>query len=153
MYKRQEADGVVGALHGHGRDLAGLLGREVFLTHMQDVCAGQRGNVGAVIDCEELAVFSGDLGEDLHGGNLVASVDFLVAQLDDVGAAFVTGVQELAQIAAGCARVGAEVQAGGGEEGAGGGNFKGNPASECPECQVGLPVTMLAQKEKSGFAQ
>lgn len=27
-----------------------------------------------------------------------------------------------------------------------GGNFKGNMASECSECQAGLPVTMTAQK-------
>ena len=63
-------------------------------------------------------MFSGDLGEDLHGGNLVASVDFLVAQLDDVGAAFVTGVEKFAQITAGCTRVGAEVEAGVGKQGA-----------------------------------
>ncbi|EUA28854.1 thiamine-phosphate pyrophosphorylase domain protein [Mycobacterium intracellulare] len=93
---------------------------------MQHVGARRAGDVGAVVDREQGAVPAGGVGQDLAGGQFLARLQRpepllagrpLVAQLDDVHAAGQGGVGELGQVAALAARVGAQIQPRGGQDG------------------------------------
>ena len=125
--RRAALVGVVGGAADHGPvadDVAGHLQRQVVLAQVQHVGAGRAGDVGAVVDREQRAVPAGRVGQDLERGQLVAGLQraeplltgrTLVAQLDDVDPAGQRGVGELGEVAALAARVGAQVQPGGGQ--------------------------------------
>jgi len=107
-------------------DLAGHARRQVALAQVQHIGAGRAGNIGAVVDREQGTVPAGRIGKGLAGGQLVACLERaeppltgrpLVAQLDDVDPAGQGGIDELGQVAALTARVGAQVQPGRGEAG------------------------------------
>jgi hypothetical protein len=91
---------------------------------VQHIGAGRAGDVGAVVDREQGAVPASRVGKDLAGGQLVARLERaeppftgrpLVAQLDDVDPTGQGGVDELGQVAALTARVGAQVRPRGGK--------------------------------------
>src|SRR5690625_6678822 len=77
----------------------GLSAGEVPLADVEDVGAGQEGYIGPVVDGEQLPVPLGCILEHLEGRDLGTGLEGLVAQLDDVDAAGVGGVEELGKIA------------------------------------------------------
>ncbi len=104
---------------------------------MQDVGAGGVGDVGAVVDGEELAVPGTGLGEDPQVVEFLGRLHALVAQLNDVHPGGQHGVQELREVALAPAGVGAEVEPGVGELGPGGG--PGDGVGHAVPPVIGLP--------------
>lgn len=88
---------------------------EVFLPEVEDRRAGDAGDVRAVVDRPQLPVPGCDLGKHVEDFELLAALDGLVAQLDDVDTAGVGGVDEVGEVALAGAGVGAEVELCGGE--------------------------------------
>ncbi len=110
---------------------------KVALTEVQDVGADGVGHVGTVVDREELAVPGAGVGEDFQVVQLLGRLHALVAQLHDVDATGQHGVQELREVALLLTRVGAEIEPGVGELGAGGACGGGVGHAEPPV--IGLP--------------
>src|SRR5699024_2562159 len=89
----------------------GLSAGEVPLADVEDGGAGQEGDIGPVVDGEQLPVPPGCILERLEGRDLGTGLEGLVAQLDDVDAAGVGGVKELGKIALSAPGIGARVEA------------------------------------------
>ena len=100
-------------------DLAGDGQWQVVLTEVQDGGAGGAGDVGPIVDCEQLAVALGGLGEHLEQAQLVGGLETLFTQLDDVDSGIENGVQKIGEITLPRTGIRAQVQAGGGELSAG----------------------------------
>ena len=98
-------------------DPAGPRDRQVVLTQVQHVRAGGQRDVGPVVDREQGVVAGAGVREHLQCGELglrlERTVAALVAQLHDVHAAGQRGVEELGEVPALGAGVGAQVEAGG----------------------------------------
>ena len=77
---------------------------------MQDVGVGGEGEVGAVVDRQQRPVAPRGPAQHREGGELVARLEALLAQLDDVDAAAQRRVGELGEIALRGAGVGAQVE-------------------------------------------
>lgn len=88
---------------------------QILLTEVQHRSLGDQGDVGAVVDRPELPVPGGDLGEDGQDFELLAALQGLVPQLDDVDASGERRVHEVGEVALTGAGVGAEVELRGGE--------------------------------------
>lgn len=104
---RGQAD-VRPGLHDVPRQLSG----KVLLPEMEHGSAGEGGDIGAVVDRPQRPVARRGLGEDLQKRQLLASLERLVPQLDDVDSAGEGGVDELGEVALTVAGVGAEVELG-----------------------------------------
>lgn len=78
---------------------------------MEDIGADEGGDVRAVVDREELPVRASRTSEDLQCCEFIGGADRLVAQLDDVDAAGVRGVEEALQISGAGASIRAQVEA------------------------------------------
>ncbi len=101
--------------HVVAEDPAGRRDGQVVLPEVQHVGAGGEGHVGAVVDGEQRAVPAAGVREDLQGGQLLARLHPLLAQLQQVHPAAQRGVGELGEVAALAAGVGADVEPGPGE--------------------------------------
>lgn len=91
-------------------DPARLRAGEVPLAEMQHGGAGGRRDVGAVVHRPEPAVPLGDLTEDAEELELLGGLEVLVAELDDVDATGVGGVDEGREVSAVAAGIGADVE-------------------------------------------
>src|SRR5699024_8723471 len=100
------AEDHIGPEHG-----AGLSAGEVPLADVEDIGSGQEGDIGAVVDGEQLPVPPGRLPENLDGRDLGPGLEALVAQLDDVDASGISGIEELGQITPSAPGIGAQVEA------------------------------------------
>ena len=101
--------------HARSDDPAGKTGGKVLLTEVQHGGAGDLCDVGAIVDGPEPAVTGGRVREDAQQIELLATLQRLVPQLDDVDAARERGIHEIGEVALTGSSVGAEVEARGGE--------------------------------------
>lgn len=116
-----------------GGQLSGVMGREseghvladdpararpgqIALAEVQDRGCRGGGDVGAIVDRPQPAVPLGDLAQDAEELELLSGFEPLVAQLDDVDPAREGGIDEVGEVSAVAAGVGAEVQLSVGEE-------------------------------------
>src|SRR3954462_2574582 len=93
-------------------DRAGGGDGQVALADVQHTGARRVGDVGPVVDREELAVPRAGVGEDLEVFQFLGRLHALVAQLHDVDAPGQDRVQELAKVTLALAGVRAEIDAG-----------------------------------------
>ena len=109
-------------------DFASHRRREVVLAQMQYLGAGCAGDVGTVVDRQQRTVPSGGIGQHLQRGELTACLQLaeaklagrsLVPQLDDVHPAGQGGVGKRCKILALAAGIGAQIQPGPEQPGAG----------------------------------
>jgi len=91
--------------------------RQVVLPEMQDRCPHRPRHVGSVVDGEQLAVPFGGRRERLQQHDLRAGLESLLPQLHNVDARSKHSVEELREIAGPSPRIGAQVEAGTGNDG------------------------------------
>lgn len=110
--------GGVGGLADHDlrpHDRAGEALGKIPLAEVEHGGAGDARDIGAVVDRPERAVAGGRFGEDAEQLELLAALEGLVPQLDDVDAARERSIHEIGEITPTGSRVGAEVEACGGD--------------------------------------
>ena len=86
--------------------------RQVVLTEVQHVRAGRQRQVRPVVHREQRTVAGARLGDDLEVGQLLARLQTLLPQLDDVDATGERRVDELREVGP---HARAQVEAGGGQ--------------------------------------
>ncbi len=91
-------------------DLAGCPGCQIVLAEVQHVSAAGIGDIGAVVHRQQRSVRLAGRPEHLQVAQLLASLQALLAQLDDIDAAAEHLVKEAAQVTLALPRVGAQVQ-------------------------------------------
>lgn len=84
---------------------------KILLTEVQDGGAGDARDVGAVVHRPERVVTGRRVREDAQEVELLAALQGLVAQLDDVDAASERSIHEIGEVPLTGARVGAEIEA------------------------------------------